>query len=185
MEDIDRSLLIPRDITAFRRRVFPRGSSFNAVMILSRRYSDEVREIAEVAKKVATIGNKPEPSQLAELSDLELLAWADRLRKSIASDDTISVDRIIKCVALHYKVTVTDIKSARRTANVVRPRQVAMYLAKTMTLKSLPEIGRRFGGRDHTTVLHAVRKMDALIETDAALADAVESIKAIVNGAPQ
>ena len=62
-------------------------------------------------------------------------------------------------------------------SNVVRPRQVAMYLAKVLTLRSLPEIGRRFGGRDHTTVLHAVRKIEALVTRDVALSDEVESLK--------
>ena len=66
-------------------------------------------------------------------------------------------------VARQYNVSRSDLLSSRRTANVVRPRQVAMYLAKTLTLRSLPEIGRRFGGRDHTTVLHAVRKIEALV----------------------
>jgi chromosomal replication initiator protein len=60
---------------------------------------------------------------------------------------------------------------------VVRPRQVAMYLAKTLTLRSLPEIGRRFGGRDHTTVLHAVRKIEGLVGNDAMLADEIEVLK--------
>jgi chromosomal replication initiator protein len=60
---------------------------------------------------------------------------------------------------------------------VVRPRQVAMYLAKTLTLRSLPEIGRRFGGRDHTTVLHAVRKIENLVTTDTALAEEIELLK--------
>jgi chromosomal replication initiator protein len=60
---------------------------------------------------------------------------------------------------------------------VVRPRQVAMYLAKTLTLRSLPEIGRRFGGRDHTTVLHAVRKIEGLVAKDVALSEEVESLK--------
>jgi chromosomal replication initiator protein len=60
---------------------------------------------------------------------------------------------------------------------VVRPRQVAMYRAKTMTLRSLPEIGRRFGGRDHTTVLHAVRKIEGLVGKDTALSEEVESLK--------
>jgi chromosomal replication initiator protein len=67
--------------------------------------------------------------------------------------------------------------SSRRTANVVRPRQIAMYLAKTLTLRSLPEIGRRFGGRDHTTVLHAVRKIESLIGTDNGLAAEIEVLK--------
>jgi chromosomal replication initiator protein len=60
---------------------------------------------------------------------------------------------------------------------VVRPRQVAMYLAKTLTLRSLPEIGRRFGGRDHTTVLHAVRKIEGLVGNDMALAEEIEILK--------
>jgi chromosomal replication initiator protein len=59
----------------------------------------------------------------------------------------------------------------------VRPRQIAMYLAKTLTLRSLPEIGRRFGGRDHTTVLHAVRKIENLVSTDTALAEEIELLK--------
>jgi chromosomal replication initiator protein len=59
----------------------------------------------------------------------------------------------------------------------VRPRQVAMYLAKTLTLRSLPEIGRRFGGRDHTTVLHAVRKIENLVHNDTSLAEEIESLK--------
>lgn len=76
---------------------------------------------------------------------------------------------IIKLVSRHYNVSRHDVISERRTANVVRPRQVAMYLCKYITLKSLPHIGRQFGGRDHTTVLHAVRKIEALRRTDAAL----------------
>jgi chromosomal replication initiator protein len=67
--------------------------------------------------------------------------------------------------------------SSRRTANVVRPRQIAMYLAKTLTLRSLPEIGRRFGGRDHTTVLHAVRKIETLADGDKALSEEIEILK--------
>lgn len=74
-------------------------------------------------------------------------------------------------------VTMSDLKSDRRTAKVVHPRQVAMYLAKKVTLRSLPEIGRRFGGRDHTTVLHAVRKIEAKIESDPELAARIERIK--------
>jgi chromosomal replication initiator protein len=71
----------------------------------------------------------------------------------------VKIEDIQKLVASHYSVSRSDILSARRTAMVVKPRQVAMYLSKALTLRSLPEIGRRFGGRDHTTVLHAVRKL--------------------------
>ncbi len=92
----------------------------------------------------------------------------------------VRVDDILRIVAKHYNVTRADLLSQRRTANVVKPRQVAMYLAKTLTLRSLPEIGRRFGGRDHTTVLHAVRKIDRLLATDRSLADEVELLKRLV-----
>ncbi|TCT03173.1 chromosomal replication initiator protein DnaA [Aquabacter spiritensis] len=93
----------------------------------------------------------------------------------------VRVDEILRVVAKHYNVSRADILSQRRTANVVKPRQIAMYLAKTLTLRSLPEIGRRFGGRDHTTVLHAVRKIDGLIATDRALAEEIEVLKRLVN----
>ena len=78
----------------------------------------------------------------------------------------VKIEDIQRVVARQYNVSRSDLLSSRRTANVVRPRQVAMYLAKTLTLRSLPEIGRRFGGRDHTTVLHAVRKIEALVGKD-------------------
>lgn len=80
----------------------------------------------------------------------------------------VSVKAIQAAVSEASGVRVTDLISARRTANVVLPRQIAMALAKHFTLKSLPEIGRRFGGRDHTTVLHACRKMEPVIEAVAA-----------------
>lgn len=91
--------------------------------------------------------------------------------------DKITVERIKTAVAEHFNVTRIDMVSARRTETVVLPRQVAMYLAKTVTLRSLPEIGRRFGGRDHTTVLHAVRKIEAAVLTDPEIAARVEAIK--------
>ena len=89
----------------------------------------------------------------------------------------VKIEDIQRIVARHYNVSRGDLLSSRRTANVVRPRQVAMYLAKTMTLRSLPEIGRRFGGRDHTTVLHAVRKIENLVGADSTLAEEIESLK--------
>ena len=89
----------------------------------------------------------------------------------------VRIEDIQRVVARHYNVSRSDLVSARRTANVVRPRQIAMYLAKMLTLRSLPEIGRRFGGRDHTTVLHAVRKIEGLIGTDIALAAEIEALK--------
>ncbi len=89
----------------------------------------------------------------------------------------VKIEDIQRVVARQYNVSRSDLLSSRRTANVVRPRQVAMYLAKTLTLRSLPEIGRRFGGRDHTTVLHAVRKIEGLVGNDIALAEEIEILK--------
>lgn len=92
------------------------------------------------------------------------------------------VEDILKVVASHYNVTRADILSQRRTANVVKPRQIAMYLAKTLTLRSLPEIGRRFGGRDHTTVLHAVRKIDGLRQVETELAGDLAQLTSALTG---
>ena len=93
----------------------------------------------------------------------------------------VKVEDILKLVSNHYNVSKQDILSSRRTAVVVKPRQVAMYLAKTLTLRSLPEIGRRFGGRDHTTVLHAVRKIESLAAKDTALREEIELLKRMLS----
>ena len=92
----------------------------------------------------------------------------------------VKIEDIQRVVARQYNVSRADLLSSRRTANVVRPRQIAMYLAKTLTLRSLPEIGRRFGGRDHTTVLHAVRKIENLVGNDTALAEEIELLKRLL-----
>jgi chromosomal replication initiator protein len=92
----------------------------------------------------------------------------------------VKIEDIQRIVARQYNVSRADLLSSRRTANVVRPRQIAMYLAKALTLRSLPEIGRRFGGRDHTTVLHAVRKIETLASNDAALAEEIELLKRLL-----
>ena len=89
----------------------------------------------------------------------------------------VRIEDIQRAVARQYNVSRSDLLCSRRTANVVRPRQIAMYLAKILTLRSLPEIGRRFGGRDHTTVLHAVRKIVALTAIDTALTEEIEVLK--------
>jgi hypothetical protein len=88
------------------------------------------------------------------------------------------IAKIIAIVARHYAVTARDIKSERRTADIVRPRQVVMYLAKTLTLRSLPYIGHHLGGKDHTTVLHGVRKITRLVAEDPALAAEIEALAA-------
>jgi chromosomal replication initiator protein len=88
-----------------------------------------------------------------------------------ANDRKVTIDEIMRQVSDYYNLRLSEILSARRARDIARPRQVAMYLAKQMTSRSLPEIGRKFGGRDHTTVMHAVRKIDDLRRTDSALED--------------
>ncbi|WP_245418333.1 MULTISPECIES: chromosomal replication initiator protein DnaA [Cohaesibacter] len=89
----------------------------------------------------------------------------------------IRIEDIQRVVSKHYNVSRSDLLSSRRTRTIVRPRQIAMYLSKMLTPRSLPEIGRRFGGRDHTTVLHAVRKIEELAGSDNALQQEIEMLK--------
>lgn len=94
-----------------------------------------------------------------------------------ASERKVTIDEIIRKVAEHYNVRMADLLGPRRARSVSRPRQVAMFLSKSLTTKSLPEIGRRFGGRDHTTVIHAVRKVEELRAIDAQISDDVELLR--------
>ncbi|MFC5385112.1 chromosomal replication initiator protein DnaA [Aquamicrobium segne] len=93
----------------------------------------------------------------------------------------VRIEDIQRIVARHYNVSRTELLSSRRTRTIVKPRQVAMYLSKVMTPRSLPEIGRRFGGRDHTTVLHAVRKIEGLSDNDNTLAQELELLRRLIN----
>ena len=93
----------------------------------------------------------------------------------------VRIEDIQRIVARHYNVSKTELLSNRRTRTIVKPRQVAMYLSKIMTPRSLPEIGRRFGGRDHTTVLHAVRKIEDLSGGDNTLAQELELLRRLIH----
>ena len=94
-----------------------------------------------------------------------------------AHDRRVTIEEIQKRVAEHFSIRLTDMSSARRARAVARPRQVAMYLAKQLTQRSLPEIGRRFGNRDHTTVMHAVTRVGELMTRDAVFAEDVELLR--------
>lgn len=91
-----------------------------------------------------------------------------------ANDRHITIEDIQKAVAAHYNIKLSEMHSARRSRVVARPRQVAMYLAKRLTSKSLPEIGRKFGGKDHTTVMHAVKRIEELRASDPDLSADIE-----------
>ncbi|MGO4351739.1 chromosomal replication initiator protein DnaA [Rhizobium sp. RAF36] len=93
----------------------------------------------------------------------------------------VRIEDIQRIVARHYNVSRQELVSNRRTRVIVKPRQIAMYLSKTLTPRSFPEIGRRFGGRDHTTVLHAVRKIEELISEDTKLSHEIELLKRLIN----
>jgi chromosomal replication initiator protein len=119
-----------------------------------------------------TLSGQPVTLEMAERDVRDLIRPQEPRR--------VRIEDIQRIVARQYNVSRSDLLSSRRTANVVRPRQVAMYLSKTLTLRSLPEIGRRFGGRDHTTVLHAVRKIEALVAKDSTLAEEMELLKRLL-----
>ena len=99
-----------------------------------------------------------------------------------ANDRRVTIEEIQKQVASHFNVRISDMHSARRARSVARPRQVAMYLAKQLTSRSLPEIGRKFGRRDHTTVMHAVRKVEELRGHDTTFDEDVELLRRMLEG---
>lgn len=121
---------------------------------------------ADIAKSAITLQSTQEVLQ-------------DLLR---TSDRRVTIDEIQKRVAEHYNIRPADMQSARRARNVARPRQVAMYLSKQLTARSLPEIGRKFGGRDHTTVMHAVKKVEELMAEDTSFAQDVEVLRRTLIG---
>ncbi|MBE2278006.1 MAG: chromosomal replication initiator protein DnaA [Rhodobacteraceae bacterium] len=111
--------------------------------------------------------------------DLAQDCLADILR---ASDRKLTIEEIQRKVAEHYNVRLSDLIGPKRLRTIARPRQVAMYLAKQLTSRSLPEIGRRFGGRDHTTIMHGVRKIEELAATDSQLADDIQLLRRLLQG---
>lgn len=134
------------------------------LQFLADRFTDSVRELEGALNTlVARVGG-----QVARLSLDEAQAI---LRPHLACNEKrVTVDQIQKTVAEHFGLKQADLISERRARAVARPRQAAMWLAKQITTRSLPDIGRRFGGRDHTTVLHAVRRIEELKQADAQLA---------------
>ena len=94
-----------------------------------------------------------------------------------AHEKRVTIEEIQRRVSEHWNIRLTDMSSARRARAVARPRQVAMYLAKQLTSRSLPEIGRKFGNRDHTTVMHAVQRVAELMERDPTFAEDVELLR--------
>ncbi|PVZ68228.1 chromosomal replication initiator protein DnaA [Pelagibaculum spongiae] len=132
---------------------------YEVAFFIAKKIRSNVRELEGALKRViasAQFTGKPITMDFVKDALKDLLALQDKL---------VSIDNIQKTVAEYYKMSVTELLSKRRTRSIARPRQVAMALAKELTNHSLPELGRAFGGRDHTTVLHACRKVKELRET--------------------
>jgi chromosomal replication initiator protein len=138
---------------------------------LAHRITSNVRELEGALNRVlAYSGLVGRPITLETTQEV----LQDLLR---ANDRRVTIEDIQKRVAQHYNIRLADMHSARRARAVARPRQVAMYLAKQLTSRSLPEIGRKFGGRDHTTVMHAVKKIEELRTNDGAMAEDIDLLR--------
>ena len=144
----------------------------NVLDFLAQKITSNVRELEGALNRI--VMHTELTGQTATLDNVQT-QLQDLLR---AHDRKITVEDIKRTVAEYYNIRITDMHSARRARSVARPRQVAMYLAKQLTPSSLPDIGRQFGGRDHTTVLYATRKIDDLLTIDQKLADDVASLRA-------
>jgi chromosomal replication initiator protein len=158
----DPSFEIPRDV----------------IELLAERLTESGRELeGAVTRLYATWQYMKTPITLdiVETVIRDLLQSGGDLRR-------IKIEDILKVVSRHYGISRGDILSQRRHRSVVWPRQIGMYLAKQLTSRSLPEIGRRFGGRDHTTILHGVKKVEELMATDSQLNDDIQMLRRVLQG---
>jgi chromosomal replication initiator protein len=148
----------------------------NVLAFLAHRITSNVRELEGALNRIiaqATLVGRAITLEMAQ----EVLQ--DLLR---AHERRVTIEEIQKRVAEHFDIRIADMHSARRARAVARPRQVAMYLAKQLTPRSLPEIGRKFGGRDHTTVMHAIRKIEELRGADSLLSEDIELLRRLLQG---
>jgi len=143
---------------------------------LAHRITSNVRELEGALNRLLAYANL-----VGRSIDLETAqdVLHDLLR---ANDRRVTIEEIQKRVSEHFNIKQSEMHSARRSRAIARPRQVAMYLAKQLTARSLPEIGRKFGGRDHTTVMHAVKKVDELRQEDSSFAEDVELLRRMLEG---
>ncbi len=138
------------------------------------RFKSNIRDLEGALKRViahAQFTHRPISQELAREALKELLA---------AQEKQVSIENIQKTVAGYFKISVADLLSSRRTRSITRPRQIAMSLCKQLTRHSLPEIGNAFGGRDHTTVLHACRKVEELKQVDERFAEDYDNLHRIL-----
>jgi len=143
----------------------------NVLEFLAHKITSNIRELEGALKRLVA------HSQLVG-RPVSLDSAYDVLHDLIrANNRKVTIEEIQKKVAEHFSIRLSDMSSARRARAVARPRQIAMYLSKQLTSRSLPDIGRTFGGRDHTTVMHAVSRIESLILEDSSVADDLELLK--------
>lgn len=143
----------------------------NVAEFLAQKISSSIRELEGSLKRIAA------HSLLFSGHEITLDMTQDVLKDMLRSiDRKTTIDEIQKKVAEYFNISVKEMQSSRRARNVARPRQIAMYLAKQLTSRSLPEIGRKFD-RDHTTVMHAVRKVEELAMEDTSMAESIEDLR--------
>ena len=141
---------------------------------LANKVTNNVREMEGALNRIAVHASMKN-------TDINVDTVKDVLRDLLRSNSKkITIDEIQKKVSEHYNIKISDMHSPRRSRSVARPRQVAMYLSKSITTRSLPEIGRKFGGRDHTTVIHAIKTIEEIMAQDPSLAEDVELLTRIL-----
>ena len=139
----------------------------DVAFFIARRFRSNIRDLEGALLRVVAI------LRLRNTTNITMDFVQDALRDQLAvMDKMVTIDNIKKLVASHFNIRVADLDSKSRARNITRPRQMAMALSKELTNHSLPEIGEKFGGRDHTTVLHACRKIRELVQSDTRLEEA-------------
>jgi chromosomal replication initiator protein len=149
--------------------------SDTVLAFLAERLTESGRELEGAVHRLRAsyqLTDEPVTIETAEQIVRDLMRGAEPRR--------VRIDDILRTVSKHYGVNRGDLLSGRRNRSIVRPRQIGMYLAKLLTSRSLPEIGRRFGNRDHTTVLHAIRKIEQLMNDDNQLREEIELLKRLL-----
>jgi chromosomal replication initiator protein len=180
LEPADRTLrlgILERKIDALgRQQGFNASARPEVLQFLADRFTDSVRELEGALNTlIARAGEDVRTLSLDEAQNI--------LRPHLrGAEKRVTVDDIQKAVAEHYSLRQADLLSERRNRAIARPRQAAMWLAKQLTTRSLPDIGRRFGGRDHTTVIHAVRRIEELKAGDPVLARDLETLTRKLRG---
>ena len=147
----------------------------DVAFFIGKRFRSNIRELEGVLRRVLAYSNftgDPITLEFTQLALKDLLMIQDR---------KVSIENIQKTVAEYYKIRVSDLHSKRRSRSVTRPRQIAMSLAKDMTNHSLPEIGDAFGGRDHTTVIHACKKVQELNQTEQRISEDLINLGRLLN----